>query len=118
MPKFLRTFDQLFHYETFQRGITVPHNLPFFLHQLVSSLIRKVQRQLRPFKGIDITDTVHKIRGGKHSHRVSRSVRDRLLRAVDAQILDIRNLGQRFRQRRPAKDLLHGIHQRVVGIRI
>ena len=69
----------------------------------------------RPLEGVDIADAVHKIRGGKHSHRVSRSVRDRLLRAVDAQILDIRNLGQCFRQRRPAQDLLHRIHQRIVG---
>ena len=118
MSKLLGTFDQLFHDEALQGCIAVLHNFPLFLHQLVSRLIGKIQRQLRPLEGVDIADAVHKIRGGKHSHRVSRSVRDRLLRAVDAQILDIRNLGQCFRQRRPAQDLLHRIHQRIVGIRI
>ena len=47
MSKLLRTFDQLFHDEALQGCIAVLHNFPLFLHQLVSRLIGKIQRQLQ-----------------------------------------------------------------------
>ena len=61
MSKLLRTFDQLFHDEALQGCIAVLHNFPLFLHQLVSRLIGKIQRQLGPLEGGDIPDTVHEI---------------------------------------------------------
>ena len=68
--------------------------LPFLRHQAVACLIGKIQGQLRLFVGIYIAGIHDKISGRQHSHRISLPVHQRLVTAVNIDIVNSLNLRQ------------------------
>ena len=118
MPLLSRSCNELLYYQLFQGSIDVVDYLPFLRHQAVACLIGKIQGQLRLFVGIYIAGIHNKISGRQHSHRISLTVHQRLVTAVNIDIVNSLNLCQGSGEGCPAENLPFRLHGCVIHVEV